>query len=180
LGDQRDHGAQQFAVLPDEPEAIAAALAQPWCVGAHWFTYGDEMLTGRGDGENFNIGFVSVTENFDFSTPAGRLMLTMIGGVVGLAGALVSVVSGAMAEEGVEHSGVPERILEIHETLGFGTFWVFAGLLGLRTAVWFGWIRERPALSLALGFAGFVVLLVASYFGGSLVYDYGAGVTLQR
>lgn len=27
------------------------------------------------------VGFVSVTENFDFSTPAGRLMLTMIGGV---------------------------------------------------------------------------------------------------
>ncbi len=28
-----------------------------------------------------NVGFVSVVENFDFSTPSGRLMLTMIGGV---------------------------------------------------------------------------------------------------
>lgn len=27
------------------------------------------------------VGFVSVVENFDFSTPSGRLMLTMIGGV---------------------------------------------------------------------------------------------------
>ena len=44
-------------------EYIKTALAQPWCVGAHWFTYGDEMLTGRGDGENFNIGFVSVTDS---------------------------------------------------------------------------------------------------------------------
>ena len=43
-------------------EYIQTALAQPWCVGAHWFTYGDEMLTGRGDGENFNIGFVSVAD----------------------------------------------------------------------------------------------------------------------
>lgn len=97
--------------------------------------------------------------------------------VLGLAGALVSVASGAMAEETVEHSGVPERILEIHETLGFATFWLFAGLLGMRTAVWLGWIRVHPVLSLALGFAAVVVLLVASYFGGSLVYDYGAGVT---
>jgi uncharacterized membrane protein len=29
---------------------------------------------------------------------------------------------------------------------------------------------------LLLGIAGAVVLLVASYYGGSLVYDYGAGV----
>ena len=41
-------------------EYVKTALAQPWCVGAHWFTYGDEALTGRGgDGENYNIGFVS-------------------------------------------------------------------------------------------------------------------------
>lgn len=30
---------------------------------------------------NAGVGFVSVVENFDFSTPAGRLMLTMMGGV---------------------------------------------------------------------------------------------------
>jgi hypothetical protein len=41
---------------------VRTAAQQPWCVGAHWFTYGDEMLTGRGDGENFNIGFVSCTD----------------------------------------------------------------------------------------------------------------------
>jgi hypothetical protein len=41
---------------------IQTALDQPWCVGAHWFTYGDEPLTGRFDGENYNIGFVNVTD----------------------------------------------------------------------------------------------------------------------
>lgn len=30
---------------------------------------------------DFNVGFASVTENIDFTTPAGKLMLTMIGGV---------------------------------------------------------------------------------------------------
>ncbi|MGO8789539.1 MAG: beta-galactosidase [Terriglobia bacterium] len=35
----------------------------PAFVGCHWFQYYDEPLTGRsGDGENYNIGFVSVTD----------------------------------------------------------------------------------------------------------------------
>lgn len=96
--------------------------------------------------------------------------------VLGLAGALVSVISGHMAEEAIEHSGVPEHVMEIHEKLGFATFWLFAGLLGLRIAEWLGWIAERPALRIALGLGTVVVLFVASYYGGSLVYEFGAGV----
>lgn len=99
---------------------------------------------------------------------------------LGLAGALVSVVSGAIAEEAVEHSGVPKQVLELHESLGFATFWIFAGLLGWRTAVWLDWIQERPVVSVALGMTGVAVLLVASYYGGSLVYEYGAGVASPR
>lgn len=38
---------------------IRSALAMPALVGAHWFQYTDEPLTGRWDGENYNIGFVS-------------------------------------------------------------------------------------------------------------------------
>jgi agarase len=35
----------------------------PAFVGSHWFQYYDEPLTGRaGDGENYDIGFVSVTD----------------------------------------------------------------------------------------------------------------------
>lgn len=133
---------------------------------------------------HFPIALLSVSVLLDLSAQRWRpeecRVASLYTLVLGLAGALLSVASGAMAEEAVEHSGVPERVLEIHETLGFATFWIFAGLLGLRTVVWLGWMRERAVLSLALGFAGVVVLLVASYFGGSLVYDYGAGVTLQR
>lgn len=96
--------------------------------------------------------------------------------IVGLAGAVAAVVSGHMAEEAVEHSGIPESVLELHEGLGFATFWVFAGLFGLRAAEWLGWIRERQSLTVALGLGAVMVLFVASYYGGSLVYDYGAGV----
>lgn len=38
------------------------ALGAPWCVGAHWFQYVDQQLTGRFDGENYNIGFVTGTD----------------------------------------------------------------------------------------------------------------------
>jgi len=33
------------------------AAADPYCVGAHWFTMYDESALGRYDGENYNIGF---------------------------------------------------------------------------------------------------------------------------
>ncbi len=100
--------------------------------------------------------------------------------LLGLGGALLSVISGHMAEEAVEHTSVPEQALEIHEKLGFATFWIFAGLLGLRVTEWLGWMRGRPVLTIVLGVGAVIVLFVASYYGGSLVYDYGAGVILKR
>lgn len=42
---------------------IREAAAAPWCVGAHWFQYLDQPLTGRADGENYNIGFVTVSDD---------------------------------------------------------------------------------------------------------------------
>jgi len=42
---------------------IREAAIAPWCVGAHWFQYLDQALTGRSDGENYNIGFVDATDD---------------------------------------------------------------------------------------------------------------------
>jgi len=42
---------------------VEGALGNPLIVGAHWFQYIDEPTTGRGDGENYNIGFVDVCDN---------------------------------------------------------------------------------------------------------------------
>jgi hypothetical protein len=39
---------------------MEAAAATPCCVGAHWFTLYDESALGRGDGENYNIGFLDI------------------------------------------------------------------------------------------------------------------------
>ena len=41
---------------------IEGALRHPAIVGAHWFQYTDQMITGREDGENYNVGFVDVCD----------------------------------------------------------------------------------------------------------------------
>ena len=56
------------ALDQDERAAMFTAymkslLAQPAFVGAHWFQYTDEPVTGRNfDGENYNTGFVDVAD----------------------------------------------------------------------------------------------------------------------
>jgi hypothetical protein len=39
---------------------VESSAVRPWCVGAHWFTLYDQSALGRGDGENYNIGFIDV------------------------------------------------------------------------------------------------------------------------
>lgn len=41
---------------------VNSALDNPQIVGIHWFQYGDEAVTGRGDGENAQCGFVDVCD----------------------------------------------------------------------------------------------------------------------
>lgn len=41
---------------------VESALRQPRIVGAHWFQYADEPTAGRGDEENYQIGFVDVCD----------------------------------------------------------------------------------------------------------------------
>jgi hypothetical protein len=41
---------------------VRSALNNPHVVGAHWFTWSDEPTTGRGDGENYQIGFVDTAD----------------------------------------------------------------------------------------------------------------------
>jgi hypothetical protein len=41
---------------------VENAVADPAIVGTHWFEWIDEPNTGRFDGENYNIGFVDVTD----------------------------------------------------------------------------------------------------------------------
>ncbi len=48
-------------------EYVRGALRNPCIVGTHWFQFGDQATTGRGDGENYQIGFLDVCD-----TPYGE------------------------------------------------------------------------------------------------------------
>ena len=37
-------------------------LSNPQIVGAHWFQYTDQPLSGRGDGENYRVGLVNIAD----------------------------------------------------------------------------------------------------------------------
>jgi hypothetical protein len=41
---------------------VEQCAAHPDVVGTHWFEWLDEPVTGRNDGENYNIGFIDVTD----------------------------------------------------------------------------------------------------------------------
>jgi len=41
---------------------VTACLNHPRYVGTHWFQWRDQPLTGRGDGEDYQIGFLTVTD----------------------------------------------------------------------------------------------------------------------
>ena len=41
---------------------LQGALLHPNIVGAHWFQFRDQPLTGRSDGEGFQTGFVDIAD----------------------------------------------------------------------------------------------------------------------
>ncbi len=41
---------------------VRGALGHPNIVGTHWFQFGEQATTGRGDGENYQIGFLDVCD----------------------------------------------------------------------------------------------------------------------
>jgi len=42
---------------------VQGALDNPLIVGTHWFQYGEQATTGRGDGENYQIGLLDVCDS---------------------------------------------------------------------------------------------------------------------
>ncbi len=41
---------------------VTGALENPCLVGTHWFQYSDQATTGRGDGENYQIGLIDICD----------------------------------------------------------------------------------------------------------------------
>lgn len=107
----------------------------------------------------------------DFFRPATTWLLGL-----GVLGGILATVAGFWNEEAAEAAGVPETAIERHENLALLTLAVFAVLLGMRWLRGRRWIPERPAVFFSIALVGLALLGATGYFGGDLVYRYGAGV----
>lgn len=109
--------------------------------------------------------------------------------VLGALGALAAMLSGQLAEESVEEhlSGAGERVLDTHEDLGKLTAYLLLAIAAIRLILAASWLsRWRWAAGAALaiyliaGVLGVGALTATGYYGGELVYRYGAGVQLSQ
>lgn len=94
----------------------------------------------------------------------------------GLVGGVLAAIAGFWSEEGVIDAGVPQAAFERHESFALATLAVFGLLLLLRLGRRWAWVQRSPTLYVALAAAGLVLLGTTGFFGGELVYRYGAGV----
>ena len=97
---------------------------------------------------------------------------------LGILGVIAAVLTGNQAEEAVERIPGIHDVLERHESLGQILLWVGLAVLALR--LFFVWRRMlgqgTKALMLVLSLGLAILVGVTGYYGGLLVYDYGAGV----
>lgn len=98
--------------------------------------------------------------------------------VLAVLGAVVAVLSGNQAEEAVEHLPGIHEVLELHERLGQVLLWAGLAVIALRIFMrwrrWEGRGAKGVLVVLSLGLA--VLVGVTGFYGGRLVYEFGAGV----
>lgn len=98
--------------------------------------------------------------------------------LIGALGAVAAVLTGNQAEEAAERLAGIEPVLELHQKLGQVTMWAALAAVALR---WY-LIRRQPlaqrlrVLLLGISLALAVLVGVGGYYGGQLVYEFGAGV----
>ena len=97
---------------------------------------------------------------------AGRVLMP-----IAAAGAAVSAVTGLIAQEEVEASGVAADILVTHRNLNLSLTAITALMAARR------WSEDEAGAGyLALGLAGLGALSYSAYLGGKMVYEHGLGV----
>jgi uncharacterized membrane protein len=99
--------------------------------------------------------------------------------VTGVAGAGVSVVSGKLAEETVEHSDQAHAVMETHETLGTIVLVMFGLLAIWRLVRKVLGPREQPVY-LTAGVIGVALMVYTARLGGVLVFDHAIGISAAR
>lgn len=99
--------------------------------------------------------------------------------LTGVAGTLLAIGSGLMAEDVVEHTDAAHEVMEHHETLAFIVLGVFGVLLLWRLVRKVMSPGERWAY-LFLGVVGVGFLVATAKLGGSLVFDHALGLKADQ
>jgi uncharacterized membrane protein len=99
--------------------------------------------------------------------------------VLGALAAIAAAVFGDIALDQALELGFPEAPLEVHETLGMTTMWIFTTLAAIELWAW--WARYplqggHGWLLFAVAVVGAGVMLTTAYHGGALVYQTGVNV----
>ena len=125
---------------------------------------------------------IGVVFNKDFFPKAAHLFLLL--GVLGL---VAAVLTGNSAESIARQwakagANIPRDAIENHEDFANTTLWFFTGLLVLRTYLvlkkkFTGYFKY---IVLVLAFAGVFFIYQTGYYGGNLVYRYGAGTDIIK
>lgn len=96
--------------------------------------------------------------------------------ILGLVGGAVAAGFGMWTEEQVEASGVPEGAVDRHEAFALTTLAVFAALAVVRWRMRARWSPRDRVIYLIVAMVGLLLLGITGFYGGELVYRYGAGV----
>jgi len=103
--------------------------------------------------------------------------------ILGAVSAIAAAVFGDIALDRAVDLGFPKDPLEAHEELGLTTTCLFVALAVVQGLAW--WRRfplkgGRGWIVTLVGVAGCVVLLLAAYRGGNLVYNIGVNVSAVK
>jgi len=101
---------------------------------------------------------------------------TQLAGSIGLAAAAVS---GILAGDSVNIPAGAKQYLETHQEIAFAAAAAFAALLFWRIASGTRRPPGREGLFLLLFAAGVVALWAGAWFGGEMVFRFGAGVQVR-
>lgn len=102
----------------------------------------------------------------------GALWLLVLGVLTGLA----AFASGDVAAEAAEKAGVAESLIETHEHLAGATVGIFGALLAWRLLLRNRFSPRTRIAYLMVAIVGLGLLSATGHYGGSLVYEHGAGV----
>ena len=111
-----------------------------------------------------------ITENKNYRQTGFWLL------ILGLMGGVVAAIFGAWTEEAVEAAGVPELAVDRHETVAIIALIVFGVLLIFRWWIKNRWSVRDRVVYLCVAMVGLLMLGATGFYGGELVYRYGAGV----